>query len=81
MYRSVAANNKELAILTRSILEILVDLSSFISVPEAHVRERRVGPTHEDEGSAEGPSQPLIQIGAVFQTWIYMEIIPCISTP
>jgi hypothetical protein len=67
VYGSVAANNKELAILTRSILEILVDLSSFISVPEAHVLERRVGPTHEDEGGAEGPIRPLIQIGSAVE--------------
>jgi hypothetical protein len=67
VYGSVAANDKELAILTRSILEILVDLSSFISVPEAHVRERRVGPTHEDEGGAEGPSRPLIRIGSTVE--------------
>ena len=64
VYGSVAMNNKELAILSRSILEILVDLASFISVPEAHVLERRVGPTHEDEGGAEGPIRPLIRIGS-----------------
>jgi hypothetical protein len=64
VYGSVAANDKELAILTRSIIEILVDLASFISVPEAHVRERRVGPTLEDEGGAEGPPRALIQIGS-----------------
>jgi hypothetical protein len=64
VYGSVAANDKELAILSRSILEILIDLSSFISVPEAHVLERRVGPTHEDEGGAEGPIRPLIRIGS-----------------
>jgi hypothetical protein len=64
VYGSVAANDKELAILTRSIIEILNDLASFISVPEAHVRERRVGPTVEDEGGAEGPIRPLIQIGS-----------------
>jgi hypothetical protein len=63
VYGSIAANNKELAILTRSILEILIDLSSFISVPEAHVRERRVGPTHEDEAGPEGPIRALIRIG------------------
>jgi hypothetical protein len=65
VYGSVAANNRELAILTRSILEILVDLGSFISVPEAHVLERRVGPTQEDEGGPEGPIRPLIRIGSV----------------
>jgi hypothetical protein len=65
VYGSVAANDRELAILSRSILEILIDLSSFISVPEAHVLEHRVGPTHEDEGGAEGPIRPLIRIGSV----------------
>src|SRR5262245_832581 len=64
VYGSVAANNKELAILSRSILEILVDLSSFITVPEAHVLERRVGPTQEDEAGPEGPIRPLIRIGS-----------------
>jgi hypothetical protein len=63
VYGSVAANDKELAILSRSILEILVDLSSFISVPQSDVLERRVGPTHEDEVGAEGPIPPLIRIG------------------
>ena len=64
VYGSIAANNKELAILSRSILEILIDLASYISVPEAHVLERRVGPTHEDERGAEGPIRPLIRIGS-----------------
>jgi hypothetical protein len=63
VYGSVAANDKELAILSRSILEILVDLASFISVPEADVVERRVGPTQEDEVGSEGPIPPLIRIG------------------
>ena len=58
MYGSVAANDRELAILSRSIFEILVDISSFISVPEAHVRERRVGPTQEDEEVPKGRSGP-----------------------
>ena len=63
VYGSIAANDKELAILTRSILEILVDLASFIRVPEAHVLESRVGPTHEDEVGTEGPIRALIRIG------------------
>src|SRR5215813_6973796 len=64
VYGSVAANNRELAILSRSILEILIDLSSFITVPEAHVLERRVGPTQEDGTGPEGPIRPLIRIGS-----------------
>src|SRR5688572_10135256 len=35
VYGSVAANDKEIALLTRSVLEILVDLSSYIDVPAA----------------------------------------------
>ena len=51
----MAANDKKIAILSRSILEILVDLSSFITVPEAHVTDRRVSPIAEpDVGPSEG---------------------------
>jgi hypothetical protein len=38
VYGAVAADDKELAMLTRSILDILVDMASFITVPEAHVQ-------------------------------------------
>jgi len=37
VYGRIAANDKEIAILSRSILEILIDLSSFIAVPEDQV--------------------------------------------
>ncbi len=62
VYGSVAANDKELAMLTRSILDILVDLASFITVPEAHVQERRVTPTAEPEVGPGGPIPPLVRI-------------------
>lgn len=62
LYGSVAADNKELAMLTRSILDILIDLSSFITVPEAHVQERRVAPTAEPEVGPGGPIPPLMRI-------------------
>jgi len=64
VYGSVAANDKELAILSRSILEILIELSSFISVPEAHVVENRVRPTAEPEMGPGGPVPPLIRINS-----------------
>ncbi|HWU39823.1 MAG TPA: hypothetical protein VN203_19410 [Candidatus Acidoferrum sp.] len=64
VYGSVAANDKELAILSRSILEILIELSSFISVPEAHVAENRVRPTAEPEVGPGGPVPPLIRINS-----------------
>lgn len=64
VYGSVAANTKEIAILSRSILEVLVELSSFIAVPEAHVAEQRVGPTAEPEVGPGGPVPPLIRIAS-----------------
>jgi len=62
VYSSVAANDKQIAILSRSILEILIDLSSFIAVPPAHVADRRVTATSEPEMGPNGPIQPLIRI-------------------
>ncbi len=41
VYGSVAANDKEIALLTRSVLEILTDLSSYIDVPTANVEQKR----------------------------------------
>ena len=61
VYGALAADDKELAMLTRSILDILIDLSSFITVPEAHVQERRVGPTAEPEAGPGGPIPPLVR--------------------
>ncbi len=64
VYGAVAANDKEIALLTRSIREVLVDLSSVITVPEAHVTERRVGPTPGADLGPEGPVPPLIRIAS-----------------
>jgi len=64
VYGSIAANDKQIAILSRSILEILVDLSSAIAVPEAHVADRRVTATAEPEVGPSGPIRPLIRIGS-----------------
>ena len=62
VYGAVPSNNKEIAILTRSMFEVLQDLSSTIAVPEAHVTERRVWPTPEVDLGPEGPIPPLIRI-------------------
>ncbi len=64
VYGVAAANDKEVALLTRSIREVLVDLSSRIDVPEAHVTERRVGPTPAADLGPEGPVPPLIRIAS-----------------
>jgi len=58
----VASNDKEIALLTRSIYEILTDIASYIIVPEAHVTERRVRPTPEGDLGPEGLIPPLIRI-------------------
>jgi len=64
VYGAVAANDKEIAILTRSVLEIIVNLSSFITVPEAHVTDHRVGPSLPPEVGPSGPIRSLIQISS-----------------
>lgn len=62
VYGSIAANDKELAMLTRSILDILIDMASFITVPGVHVEQQRVGPTAEPEVGPGGPIPPLVRI-------------------
>jgi hypothetical protein len=61
-YGSVAKDDKELAILTRSVLEIIVDIASCIEVPAAHVEEKRVNPTMPDDAVEGVPVPPLIRI-------------------
>ena len=62
VYGVVPTSDTEIAFLTRSILEVLTDLSSRIEVPEAHVVERRVAPTPEADLGPEGPVPDLIRI-------------------
>ena len=62
VYGSVAADDKEIAMLTRSMLEILVDLSSYIEVPAASVVERRTFATPPQEMASGNPVPPLMRI-------------------
>ena len=62
VYGSVAMNDKEIAMLTRSMLEILLDLSSYIEVPAASASERRTFPTPAPEIVNGTPVVPLIRI-------------------
>jgi len=64
VYGGVAANDKEIALLTRSMVEVLTDISSEIAVPEAHVAERRVRRTSEADLGPGGPVPPLIRIAS-----------------
>lgn len=61
-YGSIAKDDKEIAILTRSILQIMVDLGSFIEVPASHVAEQRVNPTMPSVVVDGKPVPPLIRI-------------------
>ena len=54
-------DNKEIALLSRSILEVLVDLSADIEVPASDVQEKRVSPTFEEKAAGE-KVRPLVRI-------------------
>ncbi len=62
VYGTISTNDKEIALLTRSILEVIIDLSGDIEVPAVHVEERRVSPTHVEESVQGGKILPLIRI-------------------
>jgi hypothetical protein len=62
VYGSVATHDREIAILTRSMLEILIDLASYIDVPAASAMERRTFPTPMSEVVNGVPVVPLIRI-------------------
>jgi hypothetical protein len=63
VYGSIPRDDKEIAILTRSLLQVIVDLSADIEVPAAHVEEKRVSPTFVEEVVSTGEKiRPLIRI-------------------
>jgi hypothetical protein len=62
VYGSIAGNDREIAILSRSILEILVDLAANIEVPETHVEQRRTSPTMPLENLGDTQIPPLVRI-------------------
>jgi hypothetical protein len=62
VYGSVAANDKEIAMLTRSVLEILTDLSSYTDVPAANVEQKRTFPSPAPEIVNGAPVPPPIRI-------------------
>jgi hypothetical protein len=64
VYGSVPSSDREVALLTRSALEVLVDLSSFITVPETHVADERVGATAEPEMGPTGPIRTLLRVSS-----------------
>jgi hypothetical protein len=61
VYGTVPKDDQEVAILTRSILEVIIDLSADIEVPAVHVKEKRVNPTFAEMGAGE-KTRPLVRI-------------------
>jgi len=64
VYGSQPKDDKEIALLTRSILDIMTDLASYIVVPAAHVEEKRVMPTILEETVEGYRFPPLIRINS-----------------
>jgi hypothetical protein len=62
VYGSVAANEEEIAILSRSMIQVLVDLASYIEVPGTHIAENRVNPSLKDDPVKGVPVPPLMRI-------------------
>jgi len=59
VYGSIAKDDKELALLTRSILQIIIDLASYIEVPSVHVEDKIVNATMPGETAQGVPVPPL----------------------
>jgi hypothetical protein len=62
VFGAVPTGNKEIAMVTRSIFEVLLDISSTIRVPESHVVEHRVASTPEGDLGPQGSIPPLVKI-------------------
>ncbi len=62
VYGAVQRTNTEIAILSRSIYQVLADLSWSIAVPEGDVKMQLVTPTPADDLSPDGTIPPLIRI-------------------
>ena len=62
VYGGVALNDHEIAILSRSLLQIMIDLGSYIEVPEIHVAEKRVAPTFKEQSVPGTSVTPLVQV-------------------
>jgi hypothetical protein len=62
VYGSIPSNNKEIALLTRSVLQLIIDLGSFVEVPDVHVAEKRALPTLGEKRADGSPVPPMIRI-------------------
>jgi hypothetical protein len=65
VYGSIAASDSEIALMTRSVFEVLSDISSTVEVPVKHVTEQRAAPSLPVEW--QGVNRPLIHVKAAPQ--------------
>ena len=61
-YGALPRDDKEIAILSRSMLEILQELASCIEVPETHVAEQRAAPNLVDDKEMAGDIPPIFRV-------------------
>jgi len=64
VYGSAPRDDTEIAILSRSMLEIIIELASYIEVPDEHVAEGRTYETFIDQMDVSAEFGPLITIGS-----------------
>lgn len=62
VFGSATRNENEIAMITRSMLEVLFDLAASIEVPQAHVQEGRTPITRVFETDGPGGFRPMIRI-------------------
>ena len=61
-YGSFAADDKEIAILSRSMLQVMIDFASYIDVPDSDVAEGRVYASQRESEETESEFPPLIRV-------------------
>ena len=62
VYGAVARNDQEIAILSRSMLEIIIELASYVEVPEEHISEGRTYESFLDQMDVSAAFGPLIAV-------------------
>jgi hypothetical protein len=67
VYGLIASDNKEIAILTRSMLQVMIDLASTIEVPAQHLADKRVAPTLGEKAPDGRPIVPIVQVHSSMQ--------------
>jgi len=62
VHGSFALNNKEIVILSRSLLQIMVEYAAYIDVPESDISEGRVHAAKQGSAETEARFPPLIRV-------------------